>query len=314
MGYTVDLHPIEEKVRFEYLHPLARPVLFPPHINQYTPLNVEGETVLRFHYLEGDAIVQAKRAIYDPQTGNAEEGFHANGSKCDELAVVLNDQEAFQATKCLVDEAGPALLQMWGANVVIIKMATQGALVFENGKEPVAVPSFPATKIFKIGSGDVFSAMFAHLWGEKSLSAVEAATYASKAVADYVETRALPVQSVPGPVNRAPYQRRSMAPRVYLAGPFFDIAQRWLIEECRASLENLGAEVFSPIHDVGPAETVANVAAADLAGLHNCDIVLALPDSKDPGTIFEIGYARATSPKTGCHPRRTISSAGLYDV
>jgi nucleoside 2-deoxyribosyltransferase len=36
-----------------------------------------------------------------------------------------------------------------------------------------------------------------------------------------------------------------------------------------------------------------NVAQADLEGLRNCDRVLALLDGYDPGTIFEIGYARA---------------------
>jgi nucleoside 2-deoxyribosyltransferase len=50
-------------------------------------------------------------------------------------------------------------------------------------------------------------------------------------------------------------------------------------------------EVFSPIHDVGigPASMVAK---ADLAGLDQCDRVLALVDTGDPGTVFEVGYAR----------------------
>ena len=37
------------------------------------------------------------------------------------------------------------------------------------------------------------------------------------------------------------------------------------------------------------------IAPADLAGLNECGVVLALLDGIDPGTMFEIGYATATS-------------------
>ena len=37
----------------------------------------------------------------------------------------------------------------------------------------------------------------------------------------------------------------------------------------------------------------AEIAQADLKGLRNCSKVLALLDGVDPGTIYEVGYARA---------------------
>jgi nucleoside 2-deoxyribosyltransferase len=79
---------------------------------------------------------------------------------------------------------------------------------------------------------------------------------------------------------------------VYLGGPFFTTSQLWMIEEARSGLLSLGANVFSPMHDVGfgPDKFVA---AKDLAGLDDCDVMLALLSDADPGTLFEVGYARS---------------------
>ncbi len=42
----------------------------------------------------------------------------------------------------------------------------------------------------------------------------------------------------------------------------------------------------------GPAEVVA---PADLKGIRKCDRMLALVDGGDPGTLFEVGFARSMS-------------------
>ena len=73
---------------------------------------------------------------------------------------------------------------------------------------------------------------------------------------------------------------------------FFTISQRWLVDEVRRELGNLGLEVFSPVHDVGPGPAMV-VAPADIAALDECDVVFALLDGLDSGTLFEVGYARA---------------------
>jgi nucleoside 2-deoxyribosyltransferase len=85
---------------------------------------------------------------------------------------------------------------------------------------------------------------------------------------------------------------RATPGRVYLAGPFFTLPQRWLIEEARSHLLSMNLQVFSPFHDVGigPAEVVA---PADLEAFDSCDRMLAFADGGDAGTLFEIGYARA---------------------
>ncbi|MFV9485188.1 nucleoside 2-deoxyribosyltransferase [Pseudomonas aeruginosa] len=64
------------------------------------------------------------------------------------------------------------------------------------------------------------------------------------------------------------------------------------MDEARSALQDMGFNVFSPIHDVGvgPAKDVAQ---ADLKALDACSVVLAVLDGLDPGTLFEVGYARA---------------------
>jgi hypothetical protein len=55
---------------------------------------VAAENVVRFGMLEGDAIVHADRAVYDPQNVAFPTHFGANGSRAKHLALVLNRAEA----------------------------------------------------------------------------------------------------------------------------------------------------------------------------------------------------------------------------
>ena len=80
---------------------------------------------------------------------------------------------------------------------------------------------------------------------------------------------------------------------IYLAGPFSSLGQRFLVEEARRSLLSLGVQVFSPLHEVGTDEPPDVIAREDLRGLERSTAVLALISDLDPGTIFEIGFARA---------------------
>jgi hypothetical protein len=90
-----------------------------------------------------------------------------------------------------------------------------------------------------------------------------------------------------GPPLTLPTNRR---PLVYLAGPFFSTAELWVVDLLQRELRwTLGADVFSPYHDVGEGDT--DVAAKDLEGLAASTSVLALLDGNDSGTIFEVGWA-----------------------
>jgi nucleoside 2-deoxyribosyltransferase len=178
-----------------------------------------------------------------------------------------------------------------GADVVVLKMGRLGAFVAWADKTE-RIPAYQTDFVWKIGSGDVFSAAFSLFWGLDEISPDEATDLASRATAYYCNSRGLPVPTIAGLQELSLKPVRSDAGQVYLAGPFFSLAQRWMIEEARKLLIEMGATVFSPVHEVGPGPA-SFVAPKDIEGLEASDVVLALVDGMDPGTIFEVGYARS---------------------
>jgi hypothetical protein len=235
---------------FEYLHSLARPILRPqPSMAGSTPLSVVGDCVLSFGMLEGNAVVTATRCVYDPQSPRFPRSFASNGSVARDLAIVCNQSEAqiLSGSEDII-EAGRKLLSNCG--VVVVKCGARGCLVMkENGM--VEVPAFRAAPESLIGSGDLFTAMFAYQWLLVGLDPEAAATSASQATAQYCATRVLPTQW-PIAVEYAQAVTTKRGTRsIYLAGPFFSPEQLWMIEETRHHLEQQGLSVFSPYHDVG---------------------------------------------------------------
>jgi hypothetical protein len=282
----------DHAISFSYLHPLSTPIIRPAlaEITRHAAIHVSGDVVLRYGMLEGDAIVDAKTAIYDPQSAFGAVEFSANGSKAERLAVVMNRAEAYAMTgETDPERAARKLINDSAAAVVIVKLGSSGALVVEpQGHE--LIPAYQSKRVWKVGSGDVFSATFAALWGVRNMAAIEAAELASRATARYCETRSLPSPS-PDDLRAANYAPvKPGHGTIYLAGPFFDLGQRWLIEESLSLLRELGASVFSPVHEVGPGPAEI-VGPADIEGLERSDVVFAILNGMDSGTIFEIGYA-----------------------
>ena len=280
------------EICFDYLHPLSTPIISPSvqRIVQHSPIRVADDVVLRFGMLEGDAVIGAKIAVYDPQSAFGATHFSMNGSRAENLAVVMNRSEAFSMTgESDPDVAASKLIKDGSATVVIVKMGSQGAFVMTPTVKSM-VPFYRTDRVWKIGSGDVFSATFSALWGCSGFDPIEAADLASRATAAYCETRTLPAPALEFLRSMSNSSSTQKTGTVYLAGPFFDLAQRWLIEEARDILFSLGASVFSPIHDVGSG--AANVvASADIEGLEKSDVIFAIANGLDAGTIFEIGYA-----------------------
>ncbi|WP_299819176.1 PfkB family carbohydrate kinase [uncultured Roseibium sp.] len=235
-------------------------------------------------------MVDAKRAVFDPQNADEVLRFRENGSQAEALAIVLNEVELKLAMGDAGEEAARGLIQHSRASVVVIKRGPLGATVVTDGLA-AHVPAYAANSIFKIGSGDVFSAIFAQRWGEENKDPVVAADTASRAVASYVETRNTQV-NLSALTTILPRPAPDLASKIYLAGPFFTLAQRWMVEEARMCLMSLGANVFSPIHDVGSHGDAEYIAKRDLDGLEQCSVVLALLDGEDAGTLFEVGHAR----------------------
>ena len=240
--------------------------------------------------MEGEAKVSARKCIYDPQSPDHPVPFHENGSTSEQLAIVLNASEVLSYGEAS-DEltAIGNLTRRDGATVVLVKAGADGCRVYEAGELRATVPPYWSNRVYKIGSGDVFSAAFANHWGLGAVAVADAADYASRCVAHYCESRTPNV--VIGEVEKALKPVRQGAPgQVYIAGPFFTMAELWLIEEAYSALKELGAVPFSPYHEVGFGEP-EDVVKGDLEGLRNSTALFAVLDGCDPGTLFEIGYA-----------------------
>lgn len=289
---------VGRSLAFDYDHGLDPPRISAP-ADQQKPIRVSAANVVRFGMLEGDAVVEADRAVYDPQNVGAPVHFRANGSRARQLALVLNRAEAAALVGMLnatVTELALALRSQGSADVVVIKQGPLGAFVLD-GRTRSQVPAYRSTHVWKIGSGDMFVAHFAYRWLADGRSATESAELASQATAFYCETRgpATPAHLKAfskRPITPSRRFKRGYRPVIYLAGPFFTLANLWVIKQVRASLIGMGAAVFSPYHDVGHG-SADDVVSKDLAAIDKSDVVFAIGDGMDSGTLYEVGYARA---------------------
>ena len=286
-------------VSFDYLYDMAIPNIRGLPSQLFPALTVNERKVVRFGMLEGDAVVHADWAVYDPQNGPNGQFFGANGSSAKRLALVLNAGEASHMVGLPGAPAtitAPALAEQEKAEVVVIKMGPEGAYVWTPAGT-AQVPAFRTKRVWKIGSGDCFVAHFADAWMHKGMSPEGAAVTASRATAYYCQTQGFPTAEVLAQAS-FPAVQLSVAylqgrrPLVYLAGPFFDLAQIWMIQQAYSNLRSLGLRVFSPYHDIGMG-SADDVVAKDIEGIRQSDLILALTDGLDSGTIYEIGYARA---------------------
>lgn len=290
---------VDGSVGFTYLHNMAVPEIRGVPARSHAHIGLSEAKVLRFGMVEGDAVVHADWAVYDPQNAGSAQAYGANGSTAKHLGLVLNAWEAGQMAGmpgARPSESAPALAHMHGAEAVVVKMGPEGALVWSGGR-CAQVPAFRTRRVWKIGSGDCFAAHFANAWMHDGRTPVEAAEVASRATAYYCETQGFPTLSELS-AQRFPAVEVSQAYRdgvrrqVYLAGPFFDLSQVWMVQQARANLRQLGLRVFSPYHDIGLG-SADDVVSKDIEAIEASDLMLALVDSLDAGTIYEVGYARA---------------------
>lgn len=292
-GFSFEPTASEQTISFEYVHSLAPPTLTPSiqRIRRNPSFEVSADNVLRFGMMEGSAVVRAKRCVYDPQSPVDPEPFGANGSQAEALAIVANRSEIVALAGISDPLEAAQNLCGKGAALVIVKSGPEGALVVTKDGE-THVPAYRTERVWTVGSGDVFAAHIAARWAVHGDNPVRAADIASRAVAEYAESMALPSPSVASLLATDREPAKVQSGRVYLACPFFTLSQRWLVDEARRALQEFGLVVFSPVHDVGPGPA-QTVAPADLAALDDCDAVFAILDGLDSGTVFEVGYARA---------------------
>ncbi len=239
-GIALDLHLRKSPIAFAYFHPLSTPHLEPSNIAQETSFHVEADTVLRFGLVEGDAIVNARRAVFDPQGWHSPLHFRENGSQANEVAVVLNAQELASRTSTSdIELAAGELIKAGDATVVVVKQGVRGAIVVDSRQPTRIIPAFRSPSVFKIGTGDVFSAIFAHYWGSENQDAATAAEQASLGVAYYAQYRDFPrgqLDRVNEPVG--PAFRGSVA--VWAATD--TLGRHYMLEETLHRLRELGID------------------------------------------------------------------------
>ncbi len=296
-NFSIDPKNIDETIEFQYIHTSATPVLVGfKHQEKKYLFDLETENALIYGMVEGHSRVKASKAVYDPQNPNNPQFISDTRSKIDSLVYVLNKEEAFRLSKLNnIAEAANLIIKKENAQAVIVKCGSEGAYVFEPNKKKQRIPAYRTGDVWNIGSGDVFSASFAFYWIIRKKSIKSSAKYASMHTANYVQTKSLPLN-----IKKIESRRFDAEPltkktdrSIYLAAPFFNITQLRFLNEVKEILTRMGFKVNSPYHSFGLGGNPNSIAKKDLELLKQSKIVFALLDDLDPGTIFEIGYARA---------------------
>lgn len=276
-------------VSFTYFTPLNAPVIGGLGSQLRQDITVDDDAVLLFGLIESGQIrARGRRVVVDPQRPRNLTQDDMPTVHADEQAWTLNERETTQLAGLRdVSAAAKRLVAQRDLSVVVTKCGPQGALVTNADGTQVEVAASATESVFPIGSGDVFAATFAWAWADQHFDPVDAATIASNAAAHWCATKDFPTPAsvLNGDHFGKPVPTTKVGP-VYLAGPFFNLQQRWLIDVVNAALS---PRVWSPSHQVGAGGP--EVAKQDLDGLQLCDSVLALLDDNDQGTVFEVGWA-----------------------
>ncbi len=291
-----------EIVGFRYVTPISPPSINGPNSRLDERITIQGDTALIFGMVEANdrelaPHVTAELVVLDPQRPRDAKPLDLAGIDSKRVVVVANVGEVRGLGRAgdLRTAAARVLEEHPTVSGVVTKRGTAGWLVSTRSGPGQAVShetagAHPTRSVWPIGSGDVFSAGLAHAL-DQGADLVEAARVGSGAAAHWCSTRvhAVPRDILAGHLEQLPKPIPPTTPTVYLAGPFFTISERWLVETIRDELTALGADVWSPVHEIGPGGE--EVAKQDLAGLETSDVVLALLDHSDPGTVFEVGWA-----------------------
>jgi nucleoside 2-deoxyribosyltransferase len=287
---------INESLSFHYDYPLNDPRIYPrldTIKKEYNVIDVSANDIIMYGMLEGSAKVIGRRVVYDPQSPVDPIPFHTTGSVAGELAVVINLGEATAMVGSGdIEEIKKYFFDIENAKVLVLKMGAKGALVSINDDYDAVVSVYKTDNVWSIGSGDIFTSIFSYWWFQ-NLDPVNSARRASYATAEYCNWKDFQFSEFESNKDIIPL-KITTAPKglIYLAGPFFTFAQRWLIDQIRKALSDMGLNVFSPLHDVGYGYSL-DIAEKDLKALDSCSIVFSVLDGLDSGTLFEVGYAIA---------------------
>lgn len=213
-------------------------------------------------------------------------------------------------------------VRMLGAEIFLLKENRGGSRMFDLTTERTEyVPALLSTTVNSVGVGDVYSAVMV---GLSSLGWENAAWRGARAATVYSQT------TFPDDFRRdvrrelrltleefrdlggtsLPWHERP-AIQIYLAAPDFTYVDKPELDRAIEALQYHNFRVRRPVQEngeltLGSAETALRHAfAADVALLHECSLVFAVPLERDPGTLVEMGMAMALGkPVITFDPRR----------
>lgn len=294
-NFKTELLKRQNEIGFIYDTPLSSPRIYGLFFNgkqMKKTIKVEGGNVLFFGMIEASVEIVADYLVIDPQ--GSFEKIKTRFWSANHLAIVANKWEVIKLLGLSTEESTDAIAEElrseFKADVAVIKCGALGATVAD-GITTYHIDAYKTPRVDPIGSGDIFSGVFAFFWGEMHYGPEIAAINASRATAQWVYRGPSEIigsdKTVKSPVAEVPVFGKCS--KVYLAAPFFTVSERWLVNLCRDALKRLGANVFSPLHNVGIG-TTEKVVSKDIEGLNNSNSILALLDGMDPGAIYEVGY------------------------
>lgn len=219
---------------------------------------------------------------------------------------------------------------------IVLKENRGGArIVHANDRTIEQVPAILGSTANSVGVGDAFSAAFVAFRAEGNLSAgLKAArvgsAYAQTTFPDlfktYVErSLRLTVEQMNALGGTfMPWEDRPKY-TIYLAAPDFSYADRRAIDEAIRSLEYHNFAIRRPIQEYGELPKNADIGAfhqtyrKDVDLLAASALVFAVPTSRDPGTLVEIGLAIQMKipvivydPRTECRNTMVMVGASCY--
>lgn len=288
-------------IEFDYDTPLSSPSIRRDHRDSAVEIpNITAEDAIVFGMVEALPIISARRIVVDPQHSltldQLRRTIHA-----DELFIVANRREITSISHELdLKHASELLLEATNAVAIVVKAGAHGALIFERNKEPAGIPAYVTPEVFPIGSGDVFTAVFAsmHFAG---CELVEAALEASRRTAVYVmtqQTRDAELDDDLVATIEPTVWSVQDRPKVYIAASFANPEQRWSGRIMDRGIDDIGGHPVYPLRDVGEKHDASDTAHGDLAALDSCDAVVLLADVARTGPFFEGGWAASRGTPT----------------
>tara|TARA_A100000171_G_scaffold48311_1_gene55616 strand:- start:4104 stop:5294 length:1191 start_codon:yes stop_codon:yes gene_type:complete len=286
----------DELITFQYSFALDEPSIFPNllNISKTEKWKTKGDDVIAFGMLESDYEIDCNRAVYDPQTSIKPKRFSEFG-RAEELVYIINRNEAYSISLSKdIEDIKTYFFVKENAKAFIIKNGPYGATLYTKSEE-INIPCYITENVYKIGSGDIFTASFGYYWLTKNLSLKQSALLASKSTAIYCDKKAYIDCTDNYKFEYREFKANNLSEKqVYLASPFFALSELILVDKIRDALLSFGIKVFSPFHDIGLGEAIS-IAKKDIEGIKNSDVIFAVLDNLDSGTLVESGFSMANN-------------------